>query len=324
MVPNFSLRQLSYLVAVAETGSMTAAAETEHVSQAAISAGIHDLERGLGAQLLARRPGHGVTLTEAGLEVVADARRVLAAAADVQSSARTPDADLRGVLRLGCYSTLAPLYLPPLHGTFAVQHPAVELSVIEESQEELRRALTSGACELAVTYDTGLGPGLATETIRSLRPYALLPADHRLAAETTVTVEDLADEPLVVYAQGPSPGNTEQLFRDVGAVPRIVHTSANIEVVRCLVARGLGWTHLVQRWPLDVSLEGEPLVCIPLSGNVPVHRVVAAWPEQDRLSRRAAAVVSFLHDAAQRIGGFSDCDPAPGAALASSAAPPAR
>jgi DNA-binding transcriptional LysR family regulator len=224
-------------------------------------------------------------------------------------------------LKLGCYSTLAPLYLPPLYGTFAVQHPAMELSVIEGSQEELRRALTSGTCELAVTYDTGLCSGLATETIRSLRPYVLLPADHRLAARASVTVQELAEEPLVVYAQGPSPGNTEQLFREVGAIPRIVHTSANIEVVRCLVARGLGWTHLVQRWPLDVSLEGLPLACIPLAGNVPVYRVVAAWPEQDRLSRRAAAVVSFLHDAARRIGGFSDSEPAPDGQLTRSGAP---
>jgi DNA-binding transcriptional LysR family regulator len=173
----------------------------------------------------------------------------------------------------------------------------------------LRRALTSGTCELAITYDTGLGPGLVTETIRSLRPYALLAADHRLAAQASVTVQELAEDPLVVYSHGPSPGNTEQLFREVGAVPRIVHSSPNIEVVRCLVARGLGWTHLLQRWPLDVSLEGLPLACVPLTGDVPVYRVVAAWPEQDRLSRRAAAVITFLHDAARRMGGFSDAEP---------------
>ncbi len=306
MVPNFSLRQLSYLVAVADLGSMTAAAEAGHVSQAAISVGIHDLERRLGVQLLARRPGHGVSLTEAGLGVVDDARRVLAAAADVQSSARAPDAALRGALKLGCYTTLAPLYLPPLHGTFAVEHPAVELSVVEGSQEELRRALTSGLCELAVTYDSGLGPGLAMETIRRARPLALLAADHRLAGRSSVTVDELAEEPMVVYSQGPAPRNTEQLLREAGVAPRVVHTSPNIEVVRGLVARGLGWTHVLQRWPLDVSLEGLPLVCVPIAGDVPVYRVVAAWPEQDRLSRRAAAVVAFLCEVARHIPGFDD------------------
>jgi len=309
MVPNFSLRQLSYLVAVADLGSMTAAAEAEHVSQAAISVGIHDLERRLGVQLLARRPGHGVSLTEAGFGVVADARRVLAAAGDVQSSARAPGAELRGRLNLGCYTTLAPLYLPPLHGTFALEHPAVELSVIEGGQEELRRALTSGTCELAITYDSDLGPGLTMETIRTVRPHALFAADHRLAGQASVTVEDLAEEPLIVYSHGPVARNTEQLFRNLGQIPRIVHSSPNIEVVRGLVARGLGWTHVLQRWPLDVSLEGLPLVCVPIAGDVPTYRVVAAWPEQDHLSRRAAAVVSFLV-AAQGIPSYGD-DPEP-------------
>lgn len=309
MTPNFSLRQLGYLVAVADLGSMSAAAEAEYVSQAAISGGIHDLERRLGAQLLMRRPGHAVSLTEAGLSVVADARRVLAAASELQSSARAPGAELRGTLKLGFLTTLAPLYLPHLYGTFAVDHPAIEMTVVEGGQETMGRALTSGACEIAITYDSGLPTGLITEPIRRHRPYALVAADHRLADRSSVTVEELADEPMISYSQGPMPHNTEQLLRQAGAQARIVHTSSNIEVVRGLVARGLGWTHLLQQWPLDVSLEGLPLVCIPIAGRVPVYSVVAAWPEQDRLSRRAAAVVAFLHLAARQLRGFDAAEP---------------
>ncbi|MDZ4232234.1 MAG: LysR family transcriptional regulator, partial [Dietzia sp.] len=107
-VPNFSLRQLGYLVAVADAGSMTAAAETEHVSQAAISMGIHDLETRLGVQLLTRRPGHGVSFTEAGQSVLDDARRVLDATTDLLSSAKAPGEELRGELKLGCFTTLTP------------------------------------------------------------------------------------------------------------------------------------------------------------------------------------------------------------------------
>lgn len=301
MVPNFSLRQLGYLVAVADAGSMTAAADAEHVSQAAISVGILDLERRLGVQLLARRPGHGVSLTEAGAGVVADARRVLAAATDVLSRAREPGTELRGSLSLGCYTTMAPLYLPSLYSAFAVEHPAVELSVVEGAQEDLRRALMNGMCELALTYDTGLGPGLATETIRTLRPYVLLAADHPLASRDGVTLQDLGDEPLIQYSLGPSPSNAEHLLREVGVTPRIVHSSPNIEVVRSLVARGLGYTTMLQRWPIDVSLEGLPLACVPLNSNVPDYRVVVAWPQQDHLSRRAAAVVAFLRSTARRL-----------------------
>lgn len=294
MLPNFSLRQLGYLVAVADLGSMTAAAEVEHVSQAAISAGINDLERRLGVRLLARHPGHGVSLTEAGLEVLPDARRVLAAAADVLSRARAPGADLRGSLSLGCYTTLAPLYLPPLYGAFAVEHPALELTVVEGPQEDLRRALLNGSCELVLSYEHSLGSGLAMETVRRLRPYILLAAGHALAGRASVTLQDLADEPLVQFSLLPSPSMIEELLRNAGVTPRVVHSSPNIEVVRSLVARGLGYSPLVQRWPMDMSLEGLPLVCVPLESSVPDYRVVVAWPQHDELSRRATAVISFL------------------------------
>lgn len=309
MVPNFSLRQLGYLVAVADSGSMTAAADSVHVSQAAISVGINDLERRLGVQLLVRRPGHGVFLTEAGIGVVSDARRVLAAATDVLSRARVPGTELRGSLSLGCYTPMAPLYLPPLYSTFAADHPAVQLSVVEGSQEDLRRALMNGMCELALTYDTGLGPGFATTTIRTLRPYVLLAADHPLAGRASATLQDLADEPLIQYSVGPSPSNAEHLLREVGVSPRIVHSSPNIEVVRALVARGLGYTIMLQRWPMDVSLEGLPLACVPLSSDVPDYRVVVAWPQEDQLSRRAAAVLSFLRAAGGRLSPRSDVVP---------------
>jgi DNA-binding transcriptional LysR family regulator len=303
MVPNFSLRQLGYLVAVADTGSMTAAAAAQHVSQAAISAGIIDLERRLGVQLLARRPGHGASLTEAGLAVVADARRTLAAAADVVASARVPGSALRGSLTLGCYASLAPLYLPPLHSTFAAEHPAVELSVVEGSQEALRKALMNGTCELALTYDSGLGPGLNTQLIRTLKPYVLLSADHPFAGRASVSFADLADEPLITYALEPSLSNNQQLLRKFGVTPRIVHSSPNIEVVRSLVARGLGYTLLLHRWPSQVSIEGLALACVPLGGDVPDYDVVAAWPQQDRLSRRASAVVAFLRGIAHELPG---------------------
>jgi DNA-binding transcriptional LysR family regulator len=295
MIPNFSLRQLGYLVAVAEAGSMTAAAEAEHVSQAAISMGIHDLERRLGVQLLARRPGHGVTLTEAGAQVVLDARRVLAATADLQSAARTPSAELRGTLNIGCFTTLAPIYLPALLGDFAVMHPALDLQITEGTQPEIQQALSNGTCEVALMYEPTVDDGtLAMKTIITMSPYALLPADHRLAGRASLALEDLLDEPLVQYAHEAAPPGAVQEMRNRGWAPREVHTSSNIELVRSLVARGLGWTPLFQRWPADRSMEGLPLASVPISDGVPSIRVVAAWPAQDHLSKRAEAVVAFL------------------------------
>ena len=136
-VPDYSLRQLSYLVAVSDAGSMTAAAERCYVTQAAISAAIRDLERILGVALVARRPGRGVSLTEAGAGLVAGSRRLLQLAGELHDNVRVPRGSLRGRVALGCFPTLTPLYVPLLFQMLEQEHPEAHLEVIEGSQHEL-------------------------------------------------------------------------------------------------------------------------------------------------------------------------------------------
>jgi DNA-binding transcriptional LysR family regulator len=299
-VPNFSLRQLSYLVAVADHGSMTAAAEAIHVSQASISVAVNDLERRLRAQLMVRHPGHGISLTGAGADVVADARRVLAAASDLFSAARIPGQELRGRLALGCFSTIAPLYIPPLYERFAREHPAVRLDVTEGGQENLCRLVLTGKCEMAVTYGNDLVAGLQTGIIRKLRPYVLLPASHRLAEQEAIDLHELQDEPLIVYAMRPSPSNAERILSDAGVPYEVGYLSENIEVVRAMVARSAGWTILLQKWP-STSIEGLPLAAVPLRNAPTSYNVVAIWAAGSSLSPRSAAVVDVLRSVAQGL-----------------------
>ena len=291
---NISLRQLGYLLSVADHGSMTAAAEAIQVSQASISVGINDLERRLGARLLIRHPGQGVSLTEAGESVVDDARRVVAAVDDLYASARSPDHRIRGKVSMGCFTTLAPFYLPPLLASLATDCPAVELDVTEGSQVDLRRALIEGTCDIALTYDTGLGPGLAQRTLATGQPRVLLPADHALATRDEVDLHDLVDERLILFSLGPSPSNAERLLHDRGLEVDVFYRSPSIEVVRAMVAHGLGYTILVQHWPANVSVDGLPVVGRPIAGNTPPYRVVATWNETNPLSPRSLAVIDNL------------------------------
>ncbi|MFJ9588042.1 LysR family transcriptional regulator [Streptomyces acidicola] len=299
-VPNFSLRQLGYLVAVADHGSMTAAAEAIHVSQASISVAVNDLERRLGAQLMVRHPGYGISLTEAGADVVADARRVLAAASDLYSAARSPGHDLHGQLALGCFSTIAPLFVPPLYETFAREHPAVRLDVTEGGQEDLCRLVLTGKCEMALTYGNDLVAGLQTKIISRLRPYVLLAADHRLAKQEAINLHDLKGEPLIVYTKRPSPSNAERILSDAGVPYEVGYSSENIEVVRALVGRGIGWTILLQKWP-STSIDGLPLAAVPLYNAPTTYNVVVIWSTGSTLSPRSAAVVEVLRSVARGL-----------------------
>jgi DNA-binding transcriptional LysR family regulator len=294
VIAGFSLTQLGYFTTVAEHGSIAAAAEVAHVTQAAVSTGIQDLERRLGVELLARRPGRRVSLTEAGSAILVEAKRVLAAADTLVLGVRTPDAELRGVLRIGFFSTLSPLYLPPLLTALAEEHPALELAVTEGSQDDMKHAIHTGACELVITYSEGIGGGVTTSQIRRLLPYALLPAGHPLAGRQFLTDEDLADEPLIRYTHDAAIADSERGLRSLKFSPRTVHRSTNIEVVRSLVGRGMGWAAMYQRWPNDLTSEGLPLACVPLADEFPSIDVVAAWPVQDHLSAQARAAITIL------------------------------
>ncbi|MDX2819570.1 LysR family transcriptional regulator [Streptomyces ipomoeae] len=296
MTADFSLRQLEYFVAVAATGSMSAAAVQCHASQAGISTAIADLERRLGVQLLVRRRAKGVFLTEAGTRVLEHAQAVLALAEDLRAGAKAEKGQLAGRLTIGCYATLSPFLIPPLVDGFTRLHPAVDLRFLDGSQQEIRQALLEGACDLAFLYETGAEAGLTCTTVRTSRPYVILPPRHPLADRDTVSLAELADEPLIVYADPPAPGNAERWTRSVGVRPNIRYSTSSIEAVRSLVARGLGYSMLVQRWPTETSFEGLPLVSVPLSDVLEEVKVVIAHASTVTPTPRARSFAQYARE----------------------------
>lgn len=293
MSPRFSLRQLEFFVAVADTGSVSAGAERCGASQAGVSLAIKDLERHLGVQLLVRRRAKGAALTEAGSRVLADARRLLDGAFELQDLASAQDDRVSGTLSVYCYVTLAPVLIPPVLDDFASRHPDLDVRVVEGAADEVREAVLDGRCELAFLYDNdGAGVSLSSVTVRTSRPYVILAADHPLADREAVSLVEIAEEPLVLF-DVPSARNAAQILADAGLTPNLRHLSSSIEVVRCLVARGVGYSILVQRWPTDVSFEGRPLVSLPILQPTRERRALLVWPEKARLTRRARALVEF-------------------------------
>lgn len=292
MSVRFSFRQLEYLVAVADAGSISAAAQLCHASQGGVSQALSDLEQRLGVQLLSRRKAKKVSLTDAGSRVLGDARRLLEAADELALTAHPSQNEISGTLSLGCYSTLAPFVIPPVLDDLAGRHPALEVQVVEGAADEILTALMQGCCEIACLYSNDVRGELATVPIRTTRPYIILAADHPLAAREEIRLADIADEPLIMF-DVPSARNAAQLLGSAGLTARIRHLSSNIEVVRSLVARGLGYSILVQRWPINVSYEGNPLVARPIADHAPAREVVLTWQSESRQTRRATALLEF-------------------------------
>lgn len=300
MPERISLRQLDYFVAAAEAGTMTGAAQRLYVSQSAVSAGIGELEHQLGVQLLIRAKAKGLTLTTAGHLFLPQARDLLARSEELQAGMQEVGQTPAGRLVIGCFTTLAPFLLPRMLEEFAVAHPGVSLEFAEGSLTVLQHLLREGRCELALLYGVDIEAGIAFETLYSTEPHVLLPREHPLADREAVRLADLDGHSMIMLDVPPSRRYFSEVLADAGVVPTVRHRTESFEMVRSLVARGAGYSLLIQRPTLDVSYEGLAVQVRPIADGVPPLPVGLAWPSGSHPTRRAAAFAAFCRSAVAR------------------------
>src|SRR5262252_5778631 len=196
-----SLRQLRYLVAVADRLNFRAAAESSFVTQSTLSAGIKELESLLGVELV-ERDKRSVRLTSAGEAVVAKAREVLAQAQDLVETARGAAEPLSGPFRLGVIPTIAPFLLPALAPKLRGSYPRLKLYLREDLTERLLERLRGAeldAALIALPYDTG---ELAVRELFRDEFWFVARDDDPLAREKAVAVEQLAPREIVLLEEG--------------------------------------------------------------------------------------------------------------------------
>jgi DNA-binding transcriptional LysR family regulator len=283
-----TLTQLRYIVAVARQGSITAAAKTLNVSQPSISVAVDQVEKGYGQKLFVRQRGSGIALTSFGHLAVAKARQVLAEAEEL-AALGSGNAAIGGELVLGCFEDLAPHFAPALIRAFAERHPAIEVTVREETFETLGRRLSESAIDLGLTYDLALPMNIARIALHELRPHALLPATHALAGRPSVSLADLAAYPLIASDQPYSWQHTLDLFRNRDLSPAPGSKTSSFELLRSLVANGFGVAVCYTRPHGDRSYDGLPLLCKPISDELPLQRIILAHDTRQRLSKAASA-----------------------------------
>lgn len=288
-----SLRQLEYFVAVVDHGTMASAAESCRISQSAISLAIGQLERALEVQLFLRQRAKGLTITDAGRQVLADSRRLLRQAEDLQATARGLGQELGGRLMVACFPTLTPYVMPITLDAFAKAQPGIEIEFVEGSVAELHNLLSEGVCELALMYDIGLAPELTATTLYEVRPHVILPANHRLAGHNPVRLAELAAEPMIMLDLPPSEEMFRSVFAEAGVTPKIARRTVSTEAVRALVASGAGYSLLLQRSASRVSYAGQPFVASEIDEQVSSVAVRLVRHPSARITRRAAAFAEF-------------------------------
>lgn len=288
-----SLRQLAHFVAIAENGTIGGAADSLYMSKSAVAASLTELERILGSDLCIRRRAHGVSLTPAGRLVVNRARTLLAEAAELVYLVRGEGDELYGPLVVGCFVTLGPTMLPKMLSEYEAQYPKVSVNFVEGSQDRLQEGLLSGEIDMALMYDMGDLTDLESIVLSEPRGYALFGEQHPLARSETVSMVDLAQEPLVLFSQPPSADYAMSAFSAQKLTPHIRHRTSSYELTRSIVARGQAYGILVQRPSNKSSYEGLPIIEREVDPPLPACPVVLAWPRHSRLSPRAEALAGL-------------------------------
>jgi len=291
----FTLRQLEYFDAIASEGSLAAASERCHVSASALALALGELEHHLAQQLFVRRKGKGVTLTAAGLRLLATARGVLSHAETLASEASEATGSLTGRFAIGCFSTLAPFLLPGIMDGFQRSHPGLVIEIAEASAPELDDMLLQGRIDVALLYSVDVSRQLKFDPVHAYRPYVVLGAGHPLAHGRSVRLANLAAEPLILLDMHPARQNTEQIFASIDVRPRIGHVTTNFELARCLVGRRLGYSVLFQRPVPTETYDGQSVVTLEIEESVPTTIVGLARPAGALPSARYVALLDHLH-----------------------------
>ena len=284
------LRQLRYLVTLSEERHFTRAAAREHIAQPALSQQIRRLEAEVGLALV-ERTTRRVAMTAAGELLVARARRILAEVDAAQAELGTLAGVKGGRLAVGALHTMGPVDLSLLLASFHRNHPAVELTVREQSSEELAEMLRVDVVDLAFLSVTERiqSRGLELHRLVSEELVAVLPPQHPLAEREGVDLVELAGDPFISFRVG---SRLRELLDSAAAAagfePRIALESNESRRIRSLVSSGLGVAILPRS---DATGPGAP-VAVPQLVEPALTRDVTLASRAGR--RHSPAAQAFL------------------------------
>jgi DNA-binding transcriptional LysR family regulator len=284
------LRQLRYLVALAEERHFTRAAAREHVAQPALSQQIRRLEDQVGLPLV-ERTTRQVTITDAGELLVARARRIFAELDAAEAELLGLKGMESGRVTVGTMHTMGPIDVSLVLAIFHQRHPGVELTVREQSSEELAEMLRADELDLAFLSVTERieSHGLGLQQLVSEELVVLLPPGHGLGGRTKLRIADLAGEEFISFREGAR--LRELLFsaaRTAGFEPRVRLESNESGRIRRLVSRGMGVAILPRS---DAIAPGAEVLVTALVDPPLARDITLAWREG---RRHPPAVVEFL------------------------------
>ncbi|WP_238365042.1 LysR family transcriptional regulator [Mesobacterium pallidum] len=272
---NYTLKQLRYVEAAGRLGSIASAASELSISQSSITAAIDALEGGLGYDMFIRTPARGIRPTPQGTEALGLIRRFLHQARHFEAEMQSVAGLAKGTVRIACYATAAPAFLPTILRSVTETFPDLSITVLEGSLNRVTDFLNEGEADLAFSYKDFSDPRHRFEPLFEAPPYAIVPRDDPIAQSGVTTMAEIATRPMVTLDLPGARDYFRSMFDDLGLSPRIAHSTRSSEILRALVSGGFG-VSILNIKPLDYR-EGESsyaIVPIQDAGPAPMFGIL--------------------------------------------------
>ena len=300
------LRQLAVFVAVAEEGSFTRAADRLHVVQSAVSAGVRNLERELGARLFDRST-HKVALSDAGRALLPEARATLEAAGAARDAVDAIKGAVGGTVVLGTLQAQGMRFIdvPEALAEFHSEHPGVEVQIRQGGSLEMTTKVREGQLDLAfVALPDQRFPGVELLSLASEPIVLAVAADHPLASRRGVELAALESETIIEFPEGWGVRMAnDRAFAAAGATRHIAYEVADTGSVIGFVRHGLA----VGLLPRSFFDDTGGVVFVPIRGHAAEFVTGIATPSNRRSTAAARALLEVLrrHGRPSRYRGSS-------------------
>ncbi|WP_426415240.1 LysR family transcriptional regulator [Aestuariirhabdus sp. LZHN29] len=283
------LKRLRYFNELATTGNFTQAASRLGIAQPALSMAMQKLEQEVGLKLI-NRTERRMTVTADGEVLLRYARQMIDLMADAQRELQALKELEQGVIRLGVSAMLASYYLPERLLAFSQRYPGVRITLFEAGTATLEQMVLAGELDLALLRTDRPHEQVRYRALIEEQIVACVPVGHDLARQQTVTLQQVTDQPLVLFREGYFLREALSDYSRSARKPLDIRFETNlIELLKRLVREGVGIStclSMILEQDTDLrALPFDPPIGLPIG---------IGWKRNHYLSRAAQALVSFL------------------------------
>lgn len=296
-----TLRQMEYLVAIAETGTFSEAAKRTNVSQPSLSAQVKDMEAHIGIPLM-ERGRHGALLTPLGKDMVARARIVLRQVEEMKVMGREAEGTLAGRVKLGVLPTVGPYLLPQATQVLHKSYPDLRLFVREERTLDLQKHLSSGQFDMIISTPED-HPNTKSLPIVKENIYICIAPDDKLAdSREPVRLKELKGREFLTLGHGHKFATVvKNLAARAGATTNGEYEGTSLDAIRQMASMGGGVAVLPSLYAISEAKRDPELIVRAISDNKAQRKIDLIWRHSSPLASKFEKMGVVFADVADMI-----------------------